>query len=165
MQVPIRKPGKYTFAKVDLNLTEEKFQELQAQLVSLKKNQPILAAEVKRLAEMGDLSENVGYSIAKGKLRGLNQKIIDLQDQINRVVIIKPQGNNETVQLGNKVYLNRQGQDLVFLILGSQETDPQKGIISHQSPIGAALMGRRVGETAKVKLKDREIEYKITKIE
>jgi transcription elongation factor GreA len=161
MQVPIRKPGKYTFDKPDVSLTEAKFNELKKELERLKKNRPGLAAEVRRCAEMGDLSENAGYQIAKGRLRSLNQKIIDLENHLGKAVIIKPSGNSLTIQLGHKVTVEAAGRQMAFVILGSAEADPGAGIISHNSPIGLALIGRRAGETVKVKLKDREIEYKI----
>jgi len=165
MQVPKRKPGKYTFDRPDLNLTEEKYAEIKAELLNLKKIQPKLATEVKRLAEMGDLSENAGYQIAKGQLRGVNQKITELEDQVHRAVIINPNRSSGTISLGNTIIIENQGRQQTFQILGSQETDPAKGIISHNSPIGAALIGHGVGETVKIKLKDKEIEFKIIKIE
>ena len=164
MQVPKRRPGKYTFVKTDLNLTEKKYAEIKAELLHLKKIHPGLAAEVKRLAEMGDLSENAGYQIAKGQLRGVNQKIIELEDQVHRAVIIQTNQYSKQVGLGSVVEVEIEGQKKEFTILGSQETDPAKGIISHQSPIGSALMGKSPGQNAKIKLKDREVEFKIIKI-
>lgn len=165
MQVPKRRPGKYTFDKPDLNLTEKKYAEIKAELLHLKEIQPKLAAEVKRLAEMGDLSENAGYQIAKGQLRGANQKITELEDQVHRAVIIKTDSNSGVVALGSTVWVEVGGKKIKFMILGSQETDPGKGIISHQSPIGSALMGKSPGQTAKIKIKDKEIEYKIIEIQ
>jgi predicted RNase H-like nuclease (RuvC/YqgF family) len=82
MQVPIRKKETYVKPKPDPYLTEEKFQELQRKLESLKKRHPGLSAEVKRLAEMGDFSENAGYQLAKGRLRALNQRILELEVQL-----------------------------------------------------------------------------------
>jgi len=163
MQVPIRKPGKYTFDKPDLNVTEAKYRELCDKLAKLKAAQPGAIAELRRTAEMGDLSENAAYSIAKGRVRSIDEKIRQLDDQINRAKIITANISGR-VSLGSTVTVEVNGKKYDFLILGSQETDPTKGIISHASPIGSALMGRRAGETAKVKIKDREIEYKIIEI-
>lgn len=164
MRVPIRKGGKYTHLKPDPHLTEDKFNEVKKELQHLKKIQPEAAAEVKRCAEMGDLSENAAYQIAKGRLRGINQRIIDLTDYLQRVVIIKPADGRTAVELGQYVTVESNGQEKTYLILGSAETDPLRGIISHNSPIGSALMGKRVGETAKVNLKNKVIDYKIIKI-
>ncbi len=164
MQVPKRRPGKYTFVKPDLNLTEKKYAEIKAELSHLKKIQPGLAAEVKRLAEMGDLSENAGYQIAKGQLRGVNQKITELEDQVHRAIIIRTNTNSEQIGLGNIVEVEINGQKKEFTILGSQETDPSKGIISHQSPIGSAIMGKSPGQIIKIKINGKELELKILNI-
>lgn len=165
MRVPIRKPGKYTHLKPDPHLTEDKLSELKNKLARLKKSHPAAAAEVARLAEMGDFSENVAYQMAKGHLRGINQRILELEDYLNHAVIIKPLKNTETVQLGHRVTIETAGQQKSYLILGSSETDPGKGIISHNSPIGSALMGRKVGDKVKIQRANKEIECEIIKIE
>ena len=164
MQVPIRRSGKYTHLKPDPNITEEKFTELKSKLEKLKKiSRPRAAAEVRRLALDGDFSENVGYQIAKGKLRGINQRILNIEDHLKRAVIIAPKRNSQ-VQLGNQVTLKADDQLKTYLILGSSETNPQKDIIPHNSPIGSALMGKKIGEKVKIKLAKKEVEYKIINI-
>lgn len=165
MQLPWRKPGKYTNLKPDQHLTEAKYNELKNKLERLKFNRPRLAEEVKKYASDGDFSENAAYQIAKGRLRGVNQRILELEDHLKRAVIIKPNKNSSTVQLGSSVTVEGDGREKTYLILGSSETDPTKGIISRNSPIGAALIGRRLGDRIKIKLADRKIEYKIIKIE
>lgn len=165
MQTPIRKPGKYTHLKPDQYLTEAKFNELKNKLERLKFNRPRAAEEVKRLAEMGDFSENAAYQMAKARLRGLNQKILEIEDHLKRAVIIKPDKNSGLAQLGSQVTIISAGRKKTYLILGSSETNPQLGIISSHSPIGSALLGKKIGDQIKVKLADKEIEYKIIKIE
>jgi transcription elongation factor GreA len=166
MRTPIRKPGKYTHLKPDPNLTEEKYNELQEKLEKLKKfSRPNAAVEVRRLAEMGDFSENAAYQIAKGRLRGINQRILDIEDHLKRAVIIKPSNNINKVQLGCKVTVEANNKLKTYLILGSAETNPAEGIISHNSPLGSALMGRKIGDMIKVELSNKEVEYKIVEIE
>ena len=165
MQLPIRKPGKYTHLKPDQHLTEEKFNELKNKLEKLKFNRPRLAEEVKKYASDGDFSENAAYQIAKGKLRGMNQKILEIENHLKRAVIIKPNKNSGLVQLGSNVTIHTGEKEKTFLILGSSETNPERGIISSHSPIGASLIGRKIGDQVKIKLADKEIEYKIIKIE
>lgn len=165
MRVPIRKPGKYTHDKVDTNITEKRYHYLIAKLERLiKQVRPPMIKEVKRLALMGDFSENVAYSIAKGRLRGLNQGIIEMQDLINKAKIIKP-NNTGKVELGNFVTIEINGKKKKYQILGSTETNPDLGIISHNSPIGAALMSHRVGDVVEVKGKEKVNLYKVLKIE
>jgi transcription elongation factor GreA len=166
MQIPIRKPGKYTHLKPDPNLTQEKFAELKSKLERLLSNRPRLAAEVKRLAEMGDLSDNAAYSIAKGRLRGLNQRIIELEEHLKRAIIIKPPQDTGTIRLGHRVTIETGGKERTYQILGSSETDPEHGAISNSSPLGSALMGKRVGDIVRIRpTPAKEISYRIIKIE
>ena len=106
MQLPIRKPGKYTYLKPDQHLTQAKFNELKNKLERLKFNRPRLTEEVKKYASDGDFSENAAYQIAKGKLRGLNQKILEIEDHLKRAVIIQPIKNGEAVRLGSSWWRN-----------------------------------------------------------
>ncbi|KKP59137.1 MAG: Transcription elongation factor [Candidatus Magasanikbacteria bacterium GW2011_GWC2_34_16] len=165
MRIPYRKPGKYTNLKPDPLVTEDKFRELEKKLKKLKKIKPQAMAEVSRLAELGDFSENVEYQLAKGKLRGINNSIMNLEHQINNAEIIKPQKQTNQVQLGNKVTINDGKNQKTYQILGSTETNPQKGVISYNSPIGSALIGHKINEVIKISLANKEAEYKILKIE
>lgn len=164
MRTPHRKPGKYSRLKPDPHLTAGKILELKKKLEAMKKSQPARIAEVKRLALDGDFSENVAYSIAKGRLRGLNQKILDIENHLKSAIVIKP-SNKNIVSIGNIVATKNNNKIKIFTILGSSETDPSQGIISHNSPIGRALINKKVGDIAQVKLKDKIQEYKITKIQ
>lgn len=165
MQTPYRKPGKYALQAQDPFLSEEKLKMIENKLEKLLKTRYPLAAEVSRLAELGDFSENVEYQLAKGKLRGVNSAILKLENQIKNAVIIKPKSNASTVQLGHKVAVLVDKKEKVYQILGSAETDPKKGIISQNSPLGIALLGKKVGDTVSVGLKDKTVYYKIIKIE
>lgn len=166
MRVPIRKPGKYTNLVTDPHLTPEKFNELKNKLEKLKKvSQPRTIVEVKRLASDGDFSENAAYQIAKGKLRGINNRIDEIEDLLKRAIIIEPLRNNDKVQLGHLVTVSVNGKERKYRILGSSETDPSQGVISHNSPIGSALINRRVGDIVKINVNDKKVEYKIIKIE
>jgi len=166
MRVPIRKPGAYTHLKPDPHLTEAKFNELKNKIERLKTiSRPKAALEVRRLAEMGDFSDNVAYSIAKGKLRGINQRVMEMEEHLKQAIIIKPGSKSGLVQLGNKVTVQVNGKQKTLLILGSSETNPFANVISHHSPVGRALLGSRVGEVVKIKTADKIIEYKIIRLE
>jgi len=164
MQIPYRKPGKFSQIKSDPLITEAKFEELKRKLEKLKKTRPEAASEVARLAELGDFSENAEYQLAKGRLRGINNAILRTEAELNRAEIISPNKNTDTVQIGHTVTVEHEGQQKTFHILGSAETNPTKGIISHNSPIGAALMGHGVGDEIDVKLAGKSVQYTIRKI-
>lgn len=167
MQVPYRKPGKYAMMKQDPMLTIEKINELEAKLDRLKNHsRPRAVEEVRRLAEFGDFSENVEYQIAKGKLRGINSAILTIETQLKNATIIEPASQHEVVQIGHRVTIENSSKKKTYLILGSSETDPQKGVISHVSPLGSALLGKKVSDTVKLKTVDKAgAEYIITDIQ
>lgn len=164
MQTPYRKPGKFSQIKLDPIITEGKYQELTRTLERLKKTQPAAAAEVSRLAELGDFSENAEYQLAKGKLRGINQRILVLENQLRQAEVISPKKQHDTVTVGSTVVVETQNKTKTYQILGSSETDPKKGIISHNSPLGEALVGKRVGETITIKIGTAEASYTIRSI-
>lgn len=161
MQLPYRKPGKFSQTKLDPFVTEAKLVELSTQLEKLKKSQPHAASEVARLAELGDFSENAEYQLAKRRLRGINNHILELENQLKHAVIITQKKDASTIGLGDTVNVEINGIQKTYQILGSSETNPGKGIISHHSPIGEALVGRKVGEVVVVKIGNKEVEYKI----
>ncbi|MFH1236027.1 MAG: GreA/GreB family elongation factor [Parcubacteria group bacterium] len=165
MRVPIRKPGTYTHIQPDMHLTREKLDELTEELGRLRNDvRPRAMKEVSRLAEMGDFSENAAYQIAKGRLRGTNERILDLESQVNKAVVIEPRGNDK-VEIGHRVTVETNGKQHTYLILGSTESNPDESVISHTSPLGAALIGKRMGDRAIVKLKEKDRVYTVIRVE
>ncbi len=164
MQIPYRKPGKYMTQKPDHSLTQAKFNELQKKLDKLYATRPQAAKEVARLAELGDFSENVEYQLAKGRLRRINQNILELEFTLKNAEIITPTKNNKIVNLGHTVMLEINNKIKHYQILGSAETNPNKNIISQNSPLGSALLGKKVGDEIEIKLKDKTVIYKILEI-
>ncbi len=165
MRIPIRKPDKYTHLKPDPRVTATKLVELEDKLRKLKKIRPRAAEEVKQLSEGGDFSENAGYAMAKGRLRGINQAILELEDQLKHVEVITPPQDASTIQLGHRVTIDIAGKQETYRILGSTETNPNHGIISHGSPIGSALIGHRVGESITFRSATKIVKCRILKIE
>ncbi len=149
MRTTDRKP-KSIPQKRDFSITKEKYQELEETLQQLKAARPAAAKEVARLAELGDFSENVEYQLAKRKLRGINTKMLHVENELRQAKIIEPEKGSSIVQLGHTVTVLKDGSMRTYTILGSAETDPTKGIISQNSPIGSALLGRKLGEKLEV---------------
>jgi transcription elongation factor GreA len=157
MRVPIRKGDNRVFAAKDYYLTPTKYRELEAEIKRLTAKRPTLAAEVKRLAEMGDFSENAGYQLAKGRLRGLNQRILDLTDRLRKAEIITGDEDISVIQIGHTVSLKGVSGQKTYTILGGSESNPSQGVISHLSPLGSALLGKRVGDLVTVNGKEYQI--------
>ncbi|MBI5037952.1 MAG: GreA/GreB family elongation factor [Candidatus Kerfeldbacteria bacterium] len=165
MQVPKRKPGIYTNQESDPHLTPAKLDELKRELHRLKTvSRPQAILETKRLAEMGDFSENAEYQIAKGRLRGINNRIDELVDQIDRAVVIVPESTADVIAIGHTVIIEQDGEQKTFQILGSTESNPHLGIISYQSPLGAALIGKKIGDVFEVLLGKRNVSCRVIKI-
>lgn len=166
MRTPYRKPGKYSQIPEDTAITQKKFDQLQAQLDRLKSiSHKEAASEVQRLAELGDFSENAEYQLAKGRLRGILFRMQELQYKLDHALIIPEQSDSSVVSLGCTVKVDSMRGSQTFLILGSSETNPQKNIISHLSPLGRALMGRKIGETVSLEVGGKILSYTIVAIE
>ncbi|MCK5511013.1 GreA/GreB family elongation factor [Candidatus Parcubacteria bacterium] len=164
MRTPTRKPGKYAGIKPNANITKRKYLELKAKLEKLTGSNQIQAIkEVKRLALDGDFSENHAYSMVKGRLRGINRSIDEIKDQLKRAIIINPQ-NTDTARLGHFITVETGGKTKIYQILGPAETNPEKNIISHLSPLGAALIGKKRGDIVDLKIRDNIKKYKILEI-
>lgn len=165
MRVPIRKGSARRFQKKDYQISSAKYQALKLTLERLKQERPSKIQEVKGLAEMGDFSENAGYQIAKGQLRGLNQRILNLENRLQRAEIISIDPNTEKIKIGHKVTLSAKGEEKQYRILGSSESNPDQGIVSHLSPLGSNLLGKKVGDKIKLGKTGKEKIYYITQID
>lgn len=135
-------------------LTPSGIEDLKRKLMKLKKLLPELALEVQKAAAYGDRSENAEYKEAKHNLRRTEGQILGIEDKLKRAVVIAPNERlHDVVQIGSKVKLVREnGQTKIFQILGKIETDPELGFISNESPLGKAVLGKKIGEKIELKL-------------
>ncbi len=150
-------------------LTPQALARMKDRLARIKASLPALAEEAARTAAYGDRSDSSEYKEAKSLLRRANRQVLTVEDQLKRVVVIKvgPDASG-TVQLGSTVVLESANGNgpakTTFQILGPFETDPGAGRISHKSPLGAALMDRKKGDTVKVQTANGPREYRILDI-
>lgn len=148
-------------------LTADAHERMQERLVRIKASLPALAEEAARTAAYGDRSDSAEYKEAKGLLRRAHRQIFALEDQLKRITVI-PVGPNTsgTVQLGCTVVLESPHSKTLttFQILGPYETNPGAGRISHQSPLGAALMDHAVGDTVNIETANGTRRYRIVEI-
>jgi transcription elongation factor GreA len=150
-----------------VHLTEDGIRKLKDKLTRLKSAVPNLAAEAQRTAAYGDRSDNAEYKLAKGALRRTNWQILEMEDQLKRVVpIAAGPADSGTVEIGSTVVLEcADGARKRFRILGSHESDPARGRISYGSPLGAALVGRVKGDHVTVLAAGGSRTYRIIEIE
>jgi len=153
-------------------LTPEGIERLYEKHSRLKKALPDLAAEAARTAAYGDRSDNAEYKQAKGALRYTHREIYRLEDEMKRAVAI-PVGRNAegTVRLGSVVVVREEGAsgeaqkaEKTFAILGPHETDPGRGRISDQSPLGLALIGHAKGDIVTIETEHGPRKYIIVEV-
>ena len=130
----------------DHHLTAEKLARLKTELERIKKtDRPQTIEQMQLAAQDGDFSENAPYQDAKFRLRRLNARIQTLEDRIKRAIIIEP-STDGFIRVGSTVTLTINDKKIIYQILGSQESDPAHGRISHNAPLGRTLLGKRKGE-------------------
>ncbi len=146
-------------------LSAKKLEELKRELHELKTVKRLEIAEsLKRAKEYGDLSENAEYSEAREQQDALESRIDELEDITKNASIIKKTSCQEVVDLGCEVQAEYKGKLKTFTIVGSSEAKPEDGLISNDSPIGQAIIGKKIGDSVKIKTPAGEILYKIVKI-
>ncbi len=146
------------------HLTEEGVVELKAELDLLKSQRGEVAERIKTAREFGDLAENAEYQTARQEQEKHEERISELEHIIQNVDIIKAPKSGNTVRLGSKVKLEGSGRAKEFQVVGTVEADPLEGKISDESPIGKALMGKKLGDEIEIKTPAEIAAYKIASI-
>ena len=147
-------------------LTEDGYNKLVEKLKYLKEVRRIEVADrLKAAIALGDLSENSEYDDAKNEQAFLEGEIQELENKIRNSDIIKA-GSSDMVQMGSKVVVKdiEFDEEDTFMIVGSTEADPDEGKISNESPLGASLLGQKVGATVDVHAPAGVIKYQIMEI-
>ena len=152
----------------EIYLTEEGKEALQSELEELEGPQrKEISTRLKSAIEMGDLSENADYHKAKEDQGFLEGKIMEIQHTLSHAIIVEEnQDESDSVFVGCKVTV--QEEDFppeTYYLVGSQEADPAENKISHLSPIGSALMKKKIGDKVNIKTPGGEFELKIIAIE
>lgn len=151
--------------KKQFHLTKEGIAELQAELDTLISERSSVAERIKTAREFGDLAENAEYASARSEQEQAEGRIAELENILQNVkVISKPKGDSK-VQLGSNVILKSEdGKKREFQIVGTVEADPLNGKISDESPIGQALIGKKVGEEVEIQTPNDVTTYKVADI-
>jgi transcription elongation factor GreA len=149
-------------------LTAEGAVKIQEELDYLKgPARKTLAERLRAAIEQGDLSENADYIQAKEEQGFLEGRILELDSILrNRVIIEDIKQNLEEVGVGDHVTIEEDGFPAeTYFIVGPKEADPANYRISHLSPIGKAMIGKKVGDLVEVQTPSGSLKFKITKIE
>lgn len=147
------------------HMTKEGVAELQAELNELVAQRSDIADRIRIAREQGDLSENAEYSAAKDEQERTETRIAELEGILKNAKIIKKPAGDSKVQLGSTVKLKDGGSKTKeFQVVGTVEADPLNGKISDESPIGKALMGKKVGDEVEIKTPAETATYKVVEI-
>jgi transcription elongation factor GreA len=148
-------------------LTKEGLAELKKEydeLVNVKR--PNVLARVSQARNMGDLSENAEYVAAREELTFIDGRIDELEVILNQAVVIREgvKTANHAIKLGSTVTLHSDGKKEIFTVVGEWEADPTNKKISHESPLGKVLIGKKVGDKVQVEAPAGKITYSVINV-
>ena len=149
-------------------LTYEGLQKLEEELHELKVvRRKDVAGKIKEARAQGDLSENAEYDAAKDEQADIENRITIIEKMLRTAEVIDEDDLDEnSINIGSKVKLLDMefNEEVEYLIVGSTESDPPGGKISNESPLGVALLSRKLGETITVDAPKGQFQYKILEI-
>lgn len=151
-----------------IKITDEGLKKLQAELETLKtEGRADIAEKIKIARGYGDLSENSEYDEAKNEQAKLEARIVEIEAMLKNVEIIEDiKGKAKTVVIGVKVKVmdEEYGEEEEYRVVGSTEANSREGKISDESPMGKALLGKKIGDEVTVEAPGGEFKVKILEI-
>src|ERR1035437_5507417 len=148
-------------------LTKEGLEELKAEYEDLiKVKRPDILERVSQARSMGDLSENAEYVAAREELSFIDGRVDELEELVKQAVLIQENHTkgNHVVKLGSTVTVHIKGKKEIFTVVGEWEADPKEKKISHESPLGKALIGKKVGDKVEVEAPVGTLGYTIVSV-
>lgn len=145
----------------------EGYEKLTADLKALRAERPKIVEAIEEARAHGDLSENAEYHAAKERQGQVEAQIAEIEDRVTRAQIIDPQTlSGDKVVFGATVtLLDEDDKPVKYQIVGQTEADAKSGRISYSSPLGRALIGKKVGEEVEVTVPSGDKFYLVDKIE
>ncbi len=149
-------------------LTREGYEKLEKELdyyISVRRNE--ISEQIAIARGFGDLSENAEYDEAKNEQSRIEAKIVEMENTLRNCVVVEDEDvNTDVVGVGNTVKVKNMTlkQEQTITIVGANETDPKNMKISSESPIGAALLGKKKGDTVEVDVPVGTMKLKVLEI-
>jgi transcription elongation factor GreA len=143
----------------------KKFKEgLDSEKLKLKAERKVVLKELEEAKELGDLKENAAYHQAKDRLGEIDKRRQEIDNIVNTYKILPDGGTSgNKIGFGDTVTLEKDGKQVIYRILSKLESDPGKGLVSVDSPLGREVMKKQVGDTATINIKGKSKTYKIVK--
>jgi transcription elongation factor GreA len=133
--------------KKTVNLTPAGKAELEQELAELIAQRPAIAERIATARAFGDLSENQEYTDARAEQKTVENRIIEIQEILKNASIIKAPKKGDKIAIGASVVIDMDGKEFTYTLVGPVEANPLEGKISHESPLGKELMGRKADES------------------
>jgi transcription elongation factor GreA len=150
-------------------LTKEGYEILRSELKKLEKEErPIVIEAISRAREFGDLSENAEYAAAKERQMHLERRIAEIHDKLTRSEIIdEAQMPKDKAYLGATITLKEKGtgNEITYMLVSTDEADFSQNKISTESPVGNAMLGKKVGEKVEATVPAGTLNYEIVSID
>lgn len=143
--------------------TADGYSNVKKQYEQCQQERPDAVENLRKAREMGDLSENGYYKAARARLSFIDSRLRHFYRLLKLGRIVQT-ASNGTVQIGSTVTVTDEKMERTFSIVGGYESNPVEGKISHVSPIGRALMGKRIGERVNVIIPSGTVEYAIVTV-
>ncbi len=124
---------------------------------------PFANEQLHKAREQGDLSENSAYTAAREEREFLNQRLIDLEQMIKNARTIS-QTISDVIGVGSRVVIDNGKEKIEYTIVGEFESNPLKKLISYKSPLGAALVGKKSGDSVHFESPSGKIQLKIIQV-
>ena len=148
-------------------MTQEGLDKIKKDLAEALAQRPVISAAIAEAREKGDLSENAEYDAAKDEQAELEDRINKLEYQIRNSQIITEAdltGEHVNLGLGVRVKDMKTKKEYVYTIVGITSADPFNGKISNESPVGKALLGKKLGDIVEIQTKKGVLNYKVMEI-
>jgi transcription elongation factor GreA len=149
-------------------MTDITYEKLSMELEYLKtKERAKIAKEIEAALELGDLKENAEYHAAKDRQGLMEARIIELQDVVGRAIVIDPSKlAHERVSFGSTILIidTKTDEEITYTIVGTQESNPNKGLISIKSPLAKQILGKEEGDSVRMNLPSGKVQYDIEEV-
>lgn len=126
---------------------------------------PEIAARLKEAKDEGDLSENAAFDAAREAQTANDARIEEIKEILDNAVVFTGHQHGGVISMGSRIKVHSKDGSKEFTIVGAAESDPIHGFISNESPLGQAFLGKKKGDTVKVKTPKGESEYKVVDVQ
>jgi len=149
-------------------LSKKKYKELEKELKKLSTTgRKEIAKKLDTAKSFGDLKENAEYHAAKDRQGLMEARIIELQDVVGRAIVIDPSKlAHERVSFGSTILIidTKTDEEITYTIVGTQESNPNKGLISIKSPLAKQILGKEEGDSVRMNLPSGKVQYDIEEV-